>query len=331
MRRRERLERAIAGESLDRLPVSLWRHFPGDDQRSADLARSIVSYQREYDWDLVRVMPSNSFLVADYGIQDAWLGDRRGKREIKKPIIRRSLDWTEIRPLSPDRGQLAQQIECLSILDAAFAADEVPIMQTIYSPMAQAAQIAGCRQLLKDMRLRPDRLRTGLSALTESTLRFLEAIRAISAISGVFIVTCLASHELMSADEYKALAMPSNRAILDFIKPDWWLNAIQVKGSSPMLDLFAGLPVQMLNWDFSNNKSDLLQVKLLFPGAVCGGLSDWEHLHQGTPALLHSAIRDALHQTEGRRLVLAGSGDGFVTAPLSNLRAVRSIVDNLAV
>ena len=104
--------------------------------------------------------------------------------KFKKPIIKRSLDWTEIRPLSPDRGQLAQQIECLSILDAAFAADEVPIMQTIYSPMAQAAQIAGCRQLLKDMRLRPDRLRTGLNALTESTLRFLEAIRAIPAISG---------------------------------------------------------------------------------------------------------------------------------------------------
>lgn len=331
MRKRERLECAIAGLSLDRLPVSLWRHFPGDDQRSADLARSIVNFQQEYDWDFVRVMPSNNFLVADYGIQDAWLGDRRGKRETQKFIIQRSLDWTTIRPLSPERGALAQQIECLSLVNAAIGTDGTPVLQTIYSPMTQAAQIAGNAQLLRDMRLRPDRLRSGLNTLTESTLRFLEAIRTNPSIAGVFMVSCLASHELMSAFEYKAMAMPFNRAIMDFIQPDWWLNAVQVQGSSPMFDLFAGAPVQFLNWDFSHDKSELLQMKLAFPGAVCGGLSDWEHLHQGTPALLQSAVRDVLHHTEGRRLILAGSGDGFVTAPLSNLRAVRASVENLAV
>ena len=60
MRKRERLERAIAGEPVDRVPVALWRHFPGDDQRAADLARSAVDFQREFDWDFVRVMPANT-------------------------------------------------------------------------------------------------------------------------------------------------------------------------------------------------------------------------------------------------------------------------------
>ncbi|MCY4021608.1 MAG: hypothetical protein OXG39_19570 [Chloroflexi bacterium] len=331
MHKRERLERAIAGVPVDRLPLSLWRHFPGDDQRSADLARSIVNYQQEYDWDFVRVMPSNNFLVADYGIQDAWLGDRRGKRETQKFIIQRSLDWTTIRPLSPERGALAQQIECLSLVNSAIGADDMPVLQTIYSPMTQAAQIAGCAQLLRDMRLRPDRLRSGLNALTESTLRFLEAIRTKPLIAGIFMVSRMASYKLMSAFEYKAMAMPFNQAILDYIQPDWWLNAVQVQGTSPMFDLFSAAPVQFLNWDFSGDKSELLQMKLAFPGAVCGGLSDWEHLHQGTPALLQSAIRDILHHMEGRRLILAGSGDGYITAPLSNLRAVRSIVESLAV
>ncbi|MCY4539917.1 MAG: hypothetical protein OXE52_17015 [Chloroflexi bacterium] len=331
MRKRERLERAVAGASVDRLPVSLWRHFPGDDQRSADLARSIVSFQREYDWDFVRVMPSNNFLVADYGIQDGWLGDRRGKRETQKFIIQRSLDWTEIRPLSPERGALAKHIQCMSLVNSDIGGDGIPVLQTIYSPMTQAAQIAGCARLLRDMRLRPDRLRSGLNALTESTLRFLEAIRTNPSIAGVFMVASLANYQLMSAFEYKAMAMPFNRAILDFIQPDWWLNAVQVQGPSPMYDLFAGAPVQLLNWDFSHDKSELLQMKLAFPGAVCGGLSDWEHLHQSTPALLQSAIRDILHHTEGQRLILAGSGDGFVTAPLSNLRAVRASVEKLAV
>ena len=36
MEKRERLEKTIAGEQTDRVPVALWRHWPGDDQRAAD-------------------------------------------------------------------------------------------------------------------------------------------------------------------------------------------------------------------------------------------------------------------------------------------------------
>ena len=45
MNKRERLEAAIAGQSVDRVPVALWRHFPGDDQDPSDLAlpRSLFS------------------------------------------------------------------------------------------------------------------------------------------------------------------------------------------------------------------------------------------------------------------------------------------------
>ena len=30
--KRKRLEATIAGEAVDRPPVALWRHWPGDDQ-----------------------------------------------------------------------------------------------------------------------------------------------------------------------------------------------------------------------------------------------------------------------------------------------------------
>ncbi len=44
MNKRERLEKTFAGEATDRVPVALWRHWPGDDQRAADLAQSCVSF-----------------------------------------------------------------------------------------------------------------------------------------------------------------------------------------------------------------------------------------------------------------------------------------------
>ncbi|MBC7814374.1 MAG: uroporphyrinogen decarboxylase, partial [Burkholderiales bacterium] len=74
MNKRERLENTFAGEPTDRVPVALWRHFPGDDQRAADLARSVVEFQQAYDWDFVKVTPASSYCTVDYGLQDEWQG-----------------------------------------------------------------------------------------------------------------------------------------------------------------------------------------------------------------------------------------------------------------
>jgi uroporphyrinogen decarboxylase len=42
MTRRERLEATIAGLPVDRIAMALWRHYPGDDQRPADLAAALL-------------------------------------------------------------------------------------------------------------------------------------------------------------------------------------------------------------------------------------------------------------------------------------------------
>src|SRR6185369_6682162 len=110
MNKQERLIKTLAGEPTDRVPVSLWRHFPGDDQRAADFARSVIEFQKTYDWDFVKVTPSSNATVMDYGLQDEWRGSIEGTREVTKRVIKKSLDWTELRSLDPARGELAKYI-----------------------------------------------------------------------------------------------------------------------------------------------------------------------------------------------------------------------------
>ncbi len=330
MQKRERLERAIAGEPVDRVPVALWRHWPGDDQRYADLARSTIDFQNDYNWDFVRVMPSRNFQVVDYGVQDIWEGDALGIRQITKRVISRSLAWTEIRPLSPTRGQLSQQMQCLRLIGQALKAEPVPVLQSIYSPLIQAAQLSGRQKVLRDMRVRPDRLRSGLNQLTESTSRFLDALKRIPSIDGVFLVTEFASHDIVSEAEYVAYVLPHMQNILADLPDHWWLNIVQVGGPSPMLSLFSDLPIQALNWDTRIETDGLTKAKSQFNFASCGGLNDADDLLSGTPALLSSVIWDALNKSETRRFILSGSGAGFVNLPISNIRAVRSIVEGMA-
>jgi uroporphyrinogen decarboxylase len=51
------------------------------------------------------------------------------------------------------------------------------------------------------MRTAPDRLKTGLSTLTESTLRFVDAMRR-SGVAGIFYAIQHASYAVMSETEY---------------------------------------------------------------------------------------------------------------------------------
>lgn len=331
MRKRERLEKAIAGEVVDRIPVALWRHWPGDDQRSADLARSIIDFQHDYNWDFVRVIPSENYQVIDYGSQDEWQGHIKGTRQITKTIVKRSLDWTELRSLSADRGILAQQVQCMRLVCSAFESEDVPVVHTIYSPFAQATRLSGSELVLRNMRTHPDRLRTGLNILTESTLRFIEALRRIPNVAGVFYVTEFANYDTLSEAEYASFAMPYNLKILESLPDRWWFNVVQVQGMSPMLRLFSELPVEVINWNTREGHPDLSQAKSLFSGATCGGLGDWVDLHQGTPSMIQDVIREAVHHTESRRFILTNSDSGYVTMPISNIRAVRSIIESMAV
>lgn len=324
MQKRERLERAIAGERVDRAPVALWRHWPGDDQRYADLARSTIDFQHDYNWDFARLMPARTFQVVDYGVQDYWDGDARGLRKVSKRVVNRSLDWTEIRPLSPARGNLLQQAQALRLVGQALQTEATPVLQTVYSPLIQAQQMAGRSKVLRDLRVRPDRLRSGLNQLTEGTMRFLDTLKKVPAVAGVFLVTEFASHDCMSEYEYRTSVLPHLRNILAGLPDHWWLNIAQVGGRSPMLSLFSDLPLQALNWD---RGADADSLGSGFGFAACGGLHDEEHLLKGTPTLIHAAIREALQRAESRRLIISGSGAGRINLPLSNMRAVRSGVE----
>jgi uroporphyrinogen decarboxylase len=330
MDKRERLEKTIAGVQADRLPVSLWRYWPGDDQRAADLAHAIIQFQKMYDWDFVTVLPANTFLVTDYGLQDQWDGSICGTRQPTKYLINRSLEWTELRALDPTRGTLGRHLECLRLIEDGLADEDTPIIHAIPNPLAQAAYLSGRETVIRHMRTHPDRLHTGLNILTETTLRLLETIRRTS-IAGILLMVHHASYEVMSAEEYQTFGLPYDRKILEALPSGWWLNSTHLGGQVPMFRFADTYPVQVINWQDQDTDMDLAKGKSLITGAVCGGLSSTHHIQHGTPASIREAARTAITQTNGRRFILSAGSPICVTSPLSNIRAVREAVNQAGV
>lgn len=324
--KRERLEKTIAGEETDRVPVALWRHWPGDDQRASDLAEATILFQRQWDFDFVKVTPASSYCLVDYGVQDRWVGHLEGTREYVRRAVQRSLDWTELRVLDPTRGALGRQLETLRLLKEAFG-DEVPFIQTIFSPLAQAKNIAGKEVLIEHMRTAPDRLKTGLNTITESTLRFIDAMRR-SGVAGIFYAIQHASYTVISEAEYREFGRPYDLQILEALPDSWWFNMVHLHGSAPMFDVVADYPVQAINWHDRETGLTLAEGKLRFGGAVCGGLGRWDPMHNGTPVDVRTQAREAIEQTFGRRFILSTGCVIMTTTPLSNIRAAREVVES---
>ena len=323
--KRERLEKAVAGEAVDRVPVALWRHWPGDDQRAADLAQSTVEFQTRYDFDFVKITPASSFCVSDYGVQDRWVGSLEGTREYTGWVVKRSLDWTELRVLDPRRGALGRQLEAVRLIVRALEG-EVPVVQTIFSPLAQAKNLAGSERLIEHLRTQPERVHTGLNTITESTLRFLDELQR-TGIDGIFYAVQHGSYGVMSEAEYQTFGRPYDLRLLGALSERFWFNLLHLHGDAPMFNLFVDYPVQAINWHDRETAPDLASGKSKFPGAVCGGLSRWDPVHNGTPAQVRDQAREAIELTGGRRFILSTGCVALITSPLSNIRAVREAVD----
>ncbi len=326
MNSRERLENVLSGQPIDRTPVAFWKHFPGDDQRSADFAYATINFQRRFDWDFVKVTPASTSYVLDYGVKDRWQGQNNGDRTPTKFVVQRSLQWTELRTIDPERGEYGKQLEALRMIEQGLQDTQTPLIVTIYSPLSQATRIGSKALLLRHLRTRPDRLRTGLNIITEGILRFMDALKRIN-IAGLYYVTEFADYDQLSEQEYQVFGTPYDQKILDMIPQRWWLNILQIRGSAPMFDLFGNYRIQALNWDCCEAEPNLADAKLRFGGVLCGGLNHISDMDQSSPTIVRDRARNALELMDNRRLILTAGDTLPISVSTSNLRAAREIVE----
>jgi len=324
MTKRERLEATISGKATDRVPVALWRHFPVDDQDPVELAASTLAFQRQYDFDFIKVTPASSSCVRDWGVEDYWLGNEEGTREYSHHPVRLPAHWSALPRLEPDKGALGAQLRCLELIHEAVG-DDVPFIQTIFNPLSQAKNLVGRQHLMAQLRENPVAVRTGLETITTATVRFIEAARE-RGIAGIFLAVQHASWTLLCDREYEEYGLPFDRRLLE-AADGLWLNVLHLHGDRVMFDLLADYDVQVINWHDRETPPTLREGQARFPGAVLGGLRQWDTMLRGTPEEVHQEAAEAIAQTGGRRFILGTGCVTPITAPWGNIRAARQAVE----
>lgn len=323
--KKDRLLASIKGEIADRPAVALWRHFPVDDQNPRTLAEATISFQVTYDFDFIKVSPSSSYCIRDWGVEDRWQGSSEGTREYTRRVIDGSQGWRSLEKLEPQSGSLGAQLECLQILHGKIG-QEVPYIQTIFSPLAQAKNLAGAERLLVHLHQDPEDVLLGLEVITQTTITFIEEAKRLG-ISGIFYAIQHGSYRYFDREGYAQYAEPFDHRILEAAS-DLWLNVLHLHGEDIFFDLAEQYPVQVVNWHDRETPPDLAAGKGRLRAAVCGGISRQEALVLGNPEIVRQQAIGALQALEGGHGLILGTGCVVpIIAPHGNLMAARTAVE----
>ena len=320
---KERLQACLNGESPDRVPVALWRHFPVDDQSPEGLAAAQIAFQKIHDFDLVKVTPSSSFCLKDWGADDVWEGNPEGTRRYNKHVIQKPDDWERLPVLDPSAPHLAGQLGCLRQIRSGLGPD-TPILQTIFNPLAQAKNLVGGERLQVHLRKYPEAVMKGLETITRTTLRFVEAALE-TGIDGVFYAVQHAQAELLAEDEFKRFSEASDLKILK-AAGGLWCNMLHLHGENIYFDLAKEYPVHVVNWHDRDTPPSLSDAQKTFKGTVCGGISR-ETLVYKTATEIRQEADDAMLQTKGKRFILSTGCVVPIIAPQGNWSAARKTVE----
>ena len=270
---KERIDRALRGEDVDRPPFTFWYHFrlhkfPGERHASATL-----DFHQRLRTDLVKVM-------SDY------------------PYPKAAGKWHELRV---EENPFPEQVRALELIRDGLAG-QAYFVETLFNPWNFAEKLSSPEDVQKLKSEKPQALLDALDAISSSEVN--HARRAIAAgASGIFLAIGNAGNGILSQADYAKFSEPFDRRVLEAVG-EAPLNVLHLHGDKVYLDLFhSGWPATAINYSTHATRVALAEVRRRYPGVLMGGL-DEVNFRSLTAAEMKEQWQ-AAQQAAGKRFILA--------------------------
>jgi uroporphyrinogen decarboxylase len=325
MTARERIEAAIKLDVADRPPAGWWGHTFREEWSPEELARVTLQRQRRFGWDYVKLQPRASCFAEAFGAEYRPYGDAFHHPVQVHAGVQSLEGWRSLPSADASVPAFADQVEALRLVAAELSPD-VPVIQTIFSPLMVAAHLVGKNnaRVARELRQHPDVLGPALekiaSALSDFSARSIEAGAA-----GIFYaIAGFASLDLVSSRAYAALALEHDRAVLDSLPSGAWFNVLHLCGPELNFEIGSALPVQAVSWDISaTGNPSLSEGRELTGKAVLGGVGRKSTLIDGPPSAVAAEVHAAIEDTGGKGLIIGPGCSVPPEAPEANLEAMQ--------
>lgn len=324
---RDRLDALAAGESPDRPPVSLWRHFYRDEDDLDAYVEAMVGWQRTYGWDFMKINPRASYHYEPWGVIMRPSPDRATKPErIGWPVVQ-PLDWLKITPRSVTHPCFDFQLRAITRIRRAIPRP-FPLVMTVFNPISILGDMVPNEELLvRSLREEPDLVAAALRAVTDTFVRLVPEFRNAGADGLFFATTQWASASRLSVEELRRWALPYDREVWRASGDDAF-NILHVCDRQIHLAEYREFDAALVNWDVAlPGNPSMVEGHAHLGRPVLGGIHHETDLMRATPEELRQTVRRLLD--ENREIPYAvGPGCAIpVATPSENVAAVRAAVD----
>ncbi len=307
---KQRIENALALKSSDRVPYSLWMHFPNRDRSPRRLAELSVINQKRYDLDFIKFMPFGLYSTIDFGVDVDVFPNYLDAPVLHEPIIKDLKDWDKIRSLPGTAGEYAVVLEAQR-LAFEMMDEKVPFLQTVFSPMTTLAKMCSPQKVVEHLREDPRRIHRALEIVTETTLQFMKKSIELGA-DGFFYATQLSGADAMETDEHEAFVKKYDLELLKVMANKTWFNVLHIHGAKARIKEMQDYPVQALSWHDRDDGPSMDEVRTYSDKAFVGGLSWGANWIGKTNEEVVQEVKEVASRHDGKGIIL---GPGCVISP----------------
>lgn len=256
--KKQRLEAVLNGELADRPPVSAWRHFTEAEHNAQDLSKAMIAFQRKYEWDYMKINPRAVYYHEAWGNEYDYSKYNDVVPLRTKHIIDTKDDLVKIQELSGVDGVFAEQLEAIRLIKAEIK-DEVPMFQTIFTPIGVLLNLCGLRSLGR-YRESPREDSALINLIYEDKEMVHKALFAIactlakyaaavikSGADGVFYAALgMARTGYFTKEEWEEFVKPYDLIVLEELKKS--ITILHTCGIYANPEWFVDYPINILHW-----------------------------------------------------------------------------------
>jgi uroporphyrinogen decarboxylase len=304
MNKIERVKKVLAGQAVDRPPVSLWYHFGVQHGPGDRFARIALDYFEHYDFDFLKVM-NDYFYPLPQGLD----------------AIRSRSDLERIRPIDIQACDWREQLRAIEII-----ADRLDgrayFIDTVFDPWQTLQRHLAGAAIEHLMAEAPEALMKALDVITDALIAYCHSsLRSGSA--GIFVSVAAAS-EIIPHDRFLKFVLPYTRRLFAAISGRGFMNTAHIHGKDLYFGDVLDLPAAIFSWwDRSDRGQSLKSIKDRIRGCVMGGI-DQSVVSRSSPGFLKQHVLEGIALGGNRRFLLAG---GCSIPSWTYPGSIRAIVD----
>lgn len=287
MNKKERFLAAVAGQDVDRPPVTAWVHFQSDhldSRRTADLHSQFI---QAYDWDVLKVMNDYRYPVPEnVNTLDSEASLRAYQRlDMSEPAFQ--LQFEVLRQLREELGH------------------DTPMLETVFEPYQQIVRNVGFSQAENFFGQKEAAL-DAIEAVTETTCEYVRAVKEMG-VEGIFLSIngAIPPNRPRGVTEERHEVFQKPFAIRVLEAAEGMVRVLHVHGDHLQMDRIWDYPCEVLSVsDRLTGNPSLAELRSKTDKCLMGGVDETKIQERSVPDIA-AEVDDILEQAGRQRLIIA--------------------------